>query len=164
MKKGVMMKKVCLFDRICPYVTILVVWSAISLVISANSLVDLSIIQVMGWFVMIVVFSHLGYVMTLNKQEPREAGHVGGIAGTVYGFISAIFAMISFYFFPSVFNQTMQQAIAQGATKEMAIGMIKLGVYLSFITAPITMAIIGALIAAVSAWITKRYSFSRIKK
>jgi len=135
-------------------VYVLIAWGIIGVLIQAYSSINMQYVGYFGWLVMFAVFSYIAYEMIKKKnEEVGIAAKAGAIAGAIAGFAGGIISLISYYTFPGIYSEAIQQAVSQGAPQEMVEIGIKISVYGGIVLGPIFNAIIGVIITALAAWI-----------
>lgn len=142
-------------------VFILVGWNLLSL-IAAKAFWDIYIIvfgNSVNLIVGLLVYLFVGYRLVAEfDQGPFVSVKAGVWAGVFSGFGIAILSIISVYFVPEIFTQTVNAAVAAGTSKESVMKLIKLSAYLSLLIQPIIGAVSGAVFSGVAGWATKKFS------
>ncbi len=137
----------------------LVAWSIIGVIVAKFAIEWYSSIfgSWQGIFIQLIVFGFIGYcIVAEHKGSVKQGAWAGAITGVIAGFIGAILALISYYLVPQLYETSIAQATARGASADMVRNFIKIGVYIGFITGPLFSGLIGAGISALSGLVTKK--------
>jgi len=136
-------------------VYIMIGYSLIIYLLVGMEIVGTSIQSWLGWVVSIGVFGYIGYLVKKAKGTAGDAAKHGALAGAVVGFVGGILGIISYYYFPNIYADAINQAVAAGAPRDTVETMISITVYFGLLLGPIFQGIIGAVISAIGNAISK---------
>ncbi len=151
MEKGY--KKMWEFAEIPVYVVI--VWSIAAIILAGMGFIGTTVQAVLGYIIIIAAFVYVGFMVKKAGETTGYAAKTGAFAGAITGFAGGILGIISFYYFPAIYTEAINQAVAQGAPADMTRSIITIGVYVGLITGPIFSALIGAGLSALGSLLAR---------
>jgi hypothetical protein len=137
-------------------VYIMIFWSILSAALSAMKFIDIKIQSIIGWLIIIGAYGYIGYSSMSKKSDVVNAAKTGAFAGLIVGFVGAIIGIIVYYTMPEIFLQAIEDAIENGAPRELVETITHIMIYVGLIIQPIISAIIGAIISALGSLFNRK--------
>jgi hypothetical protein len=135
---------------------IFIVWIVLSVLVAGMGMVTSIIWSIIGYVVFIGVFGYIGYIVKQSGETTGYAAKTGAFIGVIGGLVAAVLAIISFYYFPAIFTETINKAVAQGAPADTIKTMVAIGVYAGIVIDPIIYALFGAALSAIGSLLVKK--------
>jgi hypothetical protein len=110
---------------------------------------------IINWVVIIGAFSYIGFSGLRRGMPIGFAAKAGALSGAIGGAAAAVAGIVAFYAFPSMFAQTIAALAEQGIPADQAMAFAHIGVYFSLVVVPALYAGIGALMSALSHWVSR---------
>ena len=149
------------WDLIETPIIVFFVYALLALVLQFGTLLGSLISSILSIAVLLFVFGLSSYnSVKFKKGRPAK---VGAYSGVLVGLISALVAILTFYFFPQVFADAIKKAVGAGASSSTARTAIQIGLYINIIILPVFYAAVGALIAWVSSYVFVRNKSNKKK-
>jgi len=98
--------------------------------------------------IIVGAFGFIGYSVKGKEGTIGYAAKTGAFAGFIYGVFGAILSLISYYYFPQLYTETINQMTSAGTPVDMAEMVIKFMVYLGILWMPIVYGLLGAGLSA----------------
>jgi len=135
---------------------IMVGWAVLATVVVALELLPTTGLSIAGLIVIIAAFAYVGFLVIKSKESIGSAAKHGAFAGVIYGLVSAVIGVLSFYLFPVLYQEALESIVAQGQPEATAKMFMTIGIYANIVILPIIWSLLGAGIAALSALVSKK--------
>lgn len=107
-----------------------------------------------GLIISVLVFAFVGMCTARDcKGTVKQAAWAGALTGIIAGFVGAIVGWLTITFVPQLVEDAVAMAVQSKASEAIVRSFITLSTYLGFITGPLFDGLIGAGVAALSAFI-----------
>ncbi len=130
-------------------IIVFTIYAIINMLFPLVNFLGNTITSLISFAVTIFIFGNVGY--KISKEKDAEPAKAGAYTGIVVGLISAILAIITFYFFPASLADSIQKAVQAGADRATVETFMKIGLFAGLLITPAIYAAIGALLV----WISK---------
>lgn len=135
-------------------VIVFVAYSVINIIFPFTRLVGQTLASILLIAVTLFVFGFVGF--KVSKVKDANPVKTGAYAGVIIGLVSAVLAIIAFYFFPASIAEALQKAAQAGANQATVETVMKVGLFVGLVIDPAIYAAIGALLVWVSKFIFKK--------
>ncbi len=149
-------------------VYIMLLWSLISLLFMVYRLIPDWVMQVLGYLITVVVFGLVAFIALRSDKSLGFCAKAGAAAGAISGIFSAILNILSLYVFPVFHNRLLQEVMEnlppeakETVTMEQIATFYKVGMYVTLITSPLVMGLIGLVATVLIALILKATVFRK---
>jgi hypothetical protein len=126
------------------------IWTIFIIVFPLIKYFDAIFSQMISLFVFITYFWYIGYLVFTDKELFEKSFKVGLFAGFILGLFTAIVSLFAFYFYPSIFYESLKLMTENGLSNEQAIIFLKINLYSSFIISPVVNGLLGGFISWLS--------------